>query len=376
MQQFQSTYFYIATQSAPKFDWNITLTDPLDIIKPTTEQGIYKMVTEYILDDKHYSVSLYKKDCLNKPTPMNAISLVLEDIDNNINANNENKVQLMFSYNQTSVQRSDLWTANKTGGYSEFCIKVRNFLEEDGNPLARQIHFLEVKYRIEVDSLTDFNETITVDRIDATDGGVEEINYEEEITVFQCKDDYTEITSPVPLTQGDFLQICVTTKGDSKFGVHSIKELDVSQQDNTSSTPSLFPYVDAFVDSPLAESDCKAKNTSAAICKTKMQLLSAYFDSTEPDALFANGTVKLDYVGRRLSVDVPVSIRYDGDGAVTEEAAASAGRVLAEGDEGPSFGIEVGLSGDDGSASDASLSLLSIGGLFSAGMAFLIAGMV
>ena len=337
------------------------------------------MTTSYILDDRHYSVSLYKKDCLSKPTPTNAISLVLGDIKNNI-VNSQNNVDLMFMYNQTSVETSDIWTANKTGGYSEFCIKVRNFLEEDGNPLSREIHFLEVKYKIEVDFLTDFNATIDVARIDATDGGVEEINYEEEITVFQCKDDYSKITSPVPLTQGDFLQLCVTTISGSKFGVHSVKELDVSQVDGT---PSLYPYVDAFVDSPLAESKCldSAKNTSAAVCKTKMQLLSAYFDSTNPAALFANGTVKLDYVGRRLSVDVPLNLYHGDSTEVTAAAAATgaAGRVLAEEDTEPSFGIEVGLSGEDASQSDASTSTLSMGmgGLFSVGgMTFLAAGMV
>ena len=88
----------------------------------------------------------------------------------------------------------------------------------------------------------------------------------------------------------------------------------------------------------------------------------------------------------KLSIDVPVSLRY-GDSAVTEEitaeevAATSTGRALAEGDEGLSFGIEVGLSGGnentgDGIASDVPRFLLSMGGLFSAGMAFLIAGMV
>jgi len=84
----------------------------------------------------------------------------------------------------------------------------------------------------------------------------------------------------------------------------------------------------------LAESECKedAKNTSVAVCKTKMQLLSAYFDLDNPDNLFANGTVKLDYIGRRLSVDVPLNIRYsyvDSNDALK----GAAGRVLVDEDE-------------------------------------------
>jgi len=265
------------------------------------------------------------------------------------------------------IESSDIWTANKTGGYSEFCIKLSNYLPEGGDPFAREIHFLEIKYKIEVDSLTDFNGTIDVTRIDATDGGTEVINYEDEIDVFQCDDDYVEIASPPPLTQGDFLQLCVTTFPDSKFGVHSIMELDLSQQD---STPSLYSYVDGFIDSPLAESDCKmdVKNTTDAVCKTKMQLLSAYFDLDDPADLFANGTLKLDYVGRRLTVDVPVNLR------VGERDLAAEGRALAEGidEAGATFGLEVGLSG----SGESEASALSMGGLFSAGMAFLAAGMV
>merc|ERR1712038_1676254 len=104
-----------------------------------------------------------------------------------------------------------------------------------------------------------------------------------------------------------------------------------------------------------------------AVCKTKMQLLSAYFDLDDPADLFANGTLKLDYVGRRLTVDVPVNLR------VGERDLAGEGRALAEVDEaGATFGLEVGLSATGGSEASA----LSMGGLFSAGMAFLAAGMV
>ena len=130
---------------------------------------------------------------------------------------------------------------------------------------------------------------MTVIGISALVRGADLINYEEEIEVFQlwshcsrpcieCRDDYSEITSPPALIQVDLLQLCVTTVSGSAFGVHSIKELDVSQLDDT---PDFFSYVNRFVDSPLAETMCKeeAKNTTNAICKTKIQLLTNYFDN-------------------------------------------------------------------------------------------------
>ena len=349
----------------PTFDWNITVLELLSIDKPTEEQGIYTLRSKYVLDDRSFDVEFFKVDCLTPATAITDFPINYKTADIVEDGNStEIDVEFFWTYNQTEVESSDIWTANMTGGYSKFCIRVSNYLEETDD-FSREIHFLEVKYEIQVDSLTDFNTTIDVARIDATDGGIEEINYEEEIEVYQCKDNFDEITSPVPLTQGDFLQLCVTTVTGSKFGVHSIKELDVSQVDTT---PSLYPYVDGFIDSPLAETACleDAKNTSAAVCKAKMQLLSAYFDLDDPADLFANGTVKLDYVGRRLTVDVPVSLRYS-DSVVPE-----AGRALAE-EGGASFGLEVGLSGEAGE-SDATA--LSMGALFSAGMAFFAAGML
>ena len=198
-----------------------------------------------------------------------------------------------------------MWLANKTGGEAEFCIKVSNFLEEEKDPFARQIHFLEVTYKVEVDSLTDFNHTIDIARTNSISGGVDIISYEEEITVYHCEDNYDEILSPPSLTQGDFFQLCVETASGSSFGIHSIKELDVSQ-DNIK----LYPFINGFVPSQLCITDCTRSNTTGAICRAKMQLLAAYFDSESPNNIFASGTVKLDYighVGRRL-LDVPIQI--------------------------------------------------------------------
>ena len=233
---------------------------------------------------------------------------------------------------------SDIWTANETGGYSDFCIKINNYLEMNGCPFAVNIHFHKMLYRIEVESMTDMSETINIFRLDTTDGGTEFINYDEQIEVFQCNDDYSEIVSPPPLTQEDFVQLCVKTVDGSKFGVHSVKELDVSQKDDT---PSLFSYVNDFIDSPLAESMCKpdVKNTTDAVCKTKMQLLSSYFDLDDSGNLVANGTVKLDYVGRHLSVDVPMHMRRDD---IPHEGVEE-DRSLTEKEKEASFAIDIAI---------------------------------
>jgi len=369
----QTQYNYTTTDpGTPQFDWNITLTDSLSIDKPTTEQGIYNMRTTYLLDDRSYDVELFKKDCVTPPTGIDSFPLVFKDGTETLISTSTTKeisTELEWTYNQTKVESSDLWTANKTGGYSEFCIKLSNYLPTEvteADPFYREMHFLEARYKIEVDSLTDFNTTIDVTRINATDGnadGTEFINYEEDIIVYQCEDDFSEILSPPPLTQGDFLQLCVTTQAGSKFGVHSIKELDVSQED---SSPDLYPYIDGFIPSSIAFTACIDSNTTSAVCRAKMQLVSVWFDLDDPADLFANGTVKLDYVGRRLSVDVPLNVR-------SSFANVEGGRSLAE--EDSQFGIEVQIeSNSDGE----SAAVLSTGELLSAGgaAALLAAGLV
>jgi len=351
------------------FDWNITVTDLLSIDKPTTQQGIYTLRTSYILDDRSYDVELFKADCVTPPSGIDSFPLVLKDksLENLTSSTKEIETELEWTYNQTKVEMSDIWYPNKVGGHLDFCIKVNNYLIENGDPFYREIHFLEVTYRIEVDSLTDFNTTMDVARLDAIDGnadGTEFINYEDEITVFQCRDDFTEITNPAPLTQGDFLQLCVRTQDESKFGVHSIKELDVLQEDDT---PYLYSYVDGFIPSPLADTACTNSNTTMATCRAKMQLLSTYFDLDDPANLFANGTVKLDYVGRRLSVDVPLKniLQYNKDDSVE-----GGGRMLAG--NGGSFGINVELTSEESDENTG----FSTGGLFATAMAFATGGLM
>lgn len=341
----QSQYCYeteASPGSVPTFDWNITVTEFLYIEKPTTlGQGIYRLKSNYILDDRSFDVELFKFDCETAPTGIDGDNLPLVFYDGTEDiTGTENSVLLEWTYNQTKIEGSDLWTANKTGGNAYFCIRVNNYLPEGDAAFGREIHFLEIKYKIEVDSLTDFNTTIDIERIEATDGGTEFIDYEEEIEVYQCKDNFDEITSPVPLTQGDFLQLCVETPDDSAFGIHSIKELDVTQDDSK-----LYPYIDGFMPSQLALVECKDPNTTSAVCRAKMQLLASYFTENEPADLFANGTVKLDYVGRRLTIDVPLN-----NLKISSRPEQGDARSLVESGS-PSFGLEVELAvnGESGS---------------------------
>ena len=89
---------------------------------------------------------------------------------------------------------------------------------------------------------------------DPIDGGVDFINYNEDIITYFCNDDFKktnhgDVTNP--LRQGDVAQICVKTKYGSFFAVHSIQELDVYQNNDN-----LYPYIDNSIPSPLATTAC------------------------------------------------------------------------------------------------------------------------
>ena len=95
------------------------------------------MTTNYTLDDRHYKVELYKKDCKTQANVENAITFKTGENTNTPINSKDNFAHLVFQYNQTMVESSDLWTANKTGGNVEFCIKFSNFLSNATEDFAR-----------------------------------------------------------------------------------------------------------------------------------------------------------------------------------------------------------------------------------------------
>ena len=326
------------------------------------------MSTNYTLEDHHYDVELFEKDCKTAPSGPTNFPLLFDSATNDVNfTSRTNDVELKFIYNQTIIQESSFWTANKVGGYADFCIRLSNYLDashkgDTDSPYDVEISFLEVVYRINVDSLTDFNETIDIERIDAQTA-TEFIDFEDEIIAFTCNSDF-EIIDEI-FTQGDFVEICVETAPDSKFGVHSIKDLSVSQVNTVANPPSEishYDYVDNFVDSVLTESICINSNRTTAICKSKIQLLATWFDAETialgENVLNVEGVLKLDYVGRRLSVDVNLGNVL---ATSTNEYDSAVARGLEEEDAAsPHFTLEMHISSDDENTKSMSVSIGSM----------------
>ena len=112
----QSQYKYNTTQSiADAFAWDINITDFMEIEKPALSQGIYRLSTNYTLDDRSYDVELFLDDCLTAPTGEDNFPLVFFDATEDVQGD-VNYVHLEWTYNQTKIEMSDMWTATRQEG--------------------------------------------------------------------------------------------------------------------------------------------------------------------------------------------------------------------------------------------------------------------
>jgi len=231
-------------------------------------------------------MEVFTNDCV---TPSNALAL---NSTNDSKNSGTNRLEVIFLYNQTVIQESNLWTATLTGGNVDFCLKLGIYSNSSGGIL---FNFIETTYQVQVNLITGFSTNVDVVRNVAGDGGVETIDVDENIIVYQCSDTYQQILSPPALTQGDALQICVKTDDGSVFEVTSFKDVSINQ--NGTKT---FNYITNFANSYWASSSCRDTNSTVSLCKLKMQLIGDFFSDTNPADLTVEGVVKVDFLGRRI----------------------------------------------------------------------------
>ena len=191
------------------FTWDIDLITPGYLENPPIQDGVYEFKSKYNISDRFYDIQILNDDCA---TPSNGLPL---NTISDSKSDGMNELEASFLYNQSLIQNSNLWTANSTGGEVNFCVKLSLYSDSSSNGILFNFH--ETVYKIEVDLTTGFSTEIDIIRTVAGDGGVETINVDENITVYQCNDSYHEVTFPPALTQGDALQICVETEDDSNI---------------------------------------------------------------------------------------------------------------------------------------------------------------
>jgi len=316
----------LQVQAQDPFSWDLVLNTKGYLVDPPISDGVEQFFTSYNVTERDYTVEVFKTDCA---TPSNGLPIVSDVMVNE-------SLDVTFLYNQSLVQTSNLWTANTTGGDADFCIKVSLFSNSTlGNVL---FNFIETTYKIQIDLTTGFSTSVDLVRTEAGEGGVQTIDLDENITVYQCNDTYDEITAPSALTQGDSLLICVETEADSVFEVGKIKDVKIDQNGTKS-----FDYVTEYVDSYWASSECIATNTTGAKCKVEMMLLGDYFEDADPSDLTVTGFVKMDYLGRRRKL----MEKYG------PKMGSMMGRKL-ETENRAAFALDVAIGGDDAAAETTS----------------------
>ena len=138
---------------------------------------------------------------------------------------------------QGDIESNMIWTetSNGDGGQIKFCVVMALIIRDNNNNIG--MNFLNTEYKIDVDKTSAFTVTnIVAEHLANRDGGRGTIDYEEEITAFQCNDDYSKNVLVPPLVQGDNLQVCVKVKNtDSIFEVNYVRDMKLTQVNNNDS---------------------------------------------------------------------------------------------------------------------------------------------
>ena len=313
-------------------------------------------VAKYQVVDKEYGYELYKTDCKTRLSPADAFPLYssTDSVTDGVK-----DVELRLFYNQTLLESSNLF--DSTDSTLNFCLRLilfttitnrerkLNTLVQNKRELSTTFHnFIDTTYSIVTNASDPFSSTVSLEATSTTGFGLMAINFEENITAYQCDDNFDVLTSIPALTQGDSLQICVETEDGSAFEVGGIKDVTVDQNGTKS-----FDYVSSFVDSYWSKSSCVSTKTFAAKCKVRMQLLGAYFMDDNPNDLTVTGFVKMDYLGgagrrRHLLLEHEMEEEYGTDVTINQ-------RNL-QGISGSAFTLDVGLANSGSSASSGTTS--------------------
>jgi hypothetical protein len=358
----------MARQLAGDFDWDIQPEDgyPSIAFDDTNEDSevIFKYnFTGTLTARKFLDVKLYKNDCVSAADASLAFT--------NTTSGDELDVELDIIQEtiSDSIHYQDL---NGTAAIVGFCLRV-DYNYVDGDGAIESINFYETNVTITVDLTANFTLTeISADRTLA-DSEAANADLAYPVEAYICMDDNSEVTSPVALAQGSFLQVCIRIDDDvvtENILVEDILTFVVSQPDGTATDSETI--TNAVAD-PLTDKVCR----ESGICNVKTQLQSKFFTDINPGDLRVDGVAILAFgkaslmpssaptaapIGRRLRA-VPIRGLITGDDVkafmaaqqqqnnnneVSVVADSPVQRMLQDGAAQSEFGLEVGLQGING----------------------------
>jgi hypothetical protein len=277
----------MSRQLAGDFAWDLMAEDgyPIITFNDGNEESevVFKFnFTGTLGPTKFLDVNLYQSDCVG-PADGLALAFVNNTVGDELNVD----LDIIQETISDSIHYTDF---NRTTATIGFCLRVDyNYIDTAGD--TESVNFYETNVTINVDLTAGFE--LTAIQVDRTAASQEAANAELDYPVeaYICLDDNSEVATPLPLTQGSALQVCIKIDDDvvtENVYVEDILTFNLSQPQGQA-TPSS-PIVNA-VANPLTDKVCR----EGGICNVKTQLQSKFFTDQEPTDLRIDGMAILAF---------------------------------------------------------------------------------
>jgi len=269
----------------------------------------------YNISNHYFNANVYKKDCKTTLNDNDGVDIISQEIAASESSFSKVNVQLSLNAQKLIANTSTIYNGTELGGNVEFCIRQSLFLDNSFS-LEKEVNFIETNLNVQLDLIGGIGSFIMADleRIEA-DYEYEEINYDDYVNVFHCSNNKANLGSnpSVALTQGDILNVCVSSTEPNFIQISQIKKLTLSQDGGKSFEALLSngnPKYETLV------SNDKKDECDDGICRVQVQLLAMFFSQDSPEALHVTGQVQLNIAGsgssgilyqrRKLSMDYSI----------------------------------------------------------------------
>ena len=237
-------------------------------------------------DSKYLSYRVLQYDCIGSSD--GGVFVANPDIEIpgifqfNVNVNQENVTK--------SIHYSDL---DSTTSFVSFCMRL-DYVFVDWLGTVESINFHETKFTVTIDRTAGFNITnIDLERLLADEVDCE-TSVEYDVEAYFCDElSNAVIEDPQPLTQGDFMQVCIRLMNEAgnndEVFIEDILSFIITQ-----------PLGPGRPSVPILNTQADALTTKRCVnqkCNVKTQLKSEYFVFNDPNDLQVDGSVILGFGG-------------------------------------------------------------------------------
>lgn len=295
-----------SVEVADKYEWDISNFGNSTI---SGEIPYFVFTFAFNISNRLYDLSILQEDC---ETPVGDGALPKSENVYGI-GDGYLAVNASLTLDTSTIMNTNVWTSNGAGGSIDFCTKMAIY-HTDLNSEVVMMHFMEDKYKIDVDMAAGFSIT-NIDTIPYIYGSKNyDLDYEARTDTFQCDDSFNEIVSPSPLLPGSNLTVCVTLNETANvWNWMSVVEYNITQSGNDNSPVNVIVDGDIpFAYDYLTGYTCLTG--LKPICKMSFTLLYSFWAQLSMPDITATGIVKLGVQSnsnsRHLesSIDIPYSL--------------------------------------------------------------------